>query len=90
MEQCATRIFEDSRRTYGSRRLSRELKKAGFDAGRHQTRSVMAKSLCAQALQMACWRRKPAAGLPHHSDRGSQYASAEYRGHLEAMGMRRA
>ena len=51
MEQCATRIFEDSRRTYGSRRLSRELKKAGFDAGRHQTRSVMAKSLCAQALQ---------------------------------------
>jgi hypothetical protein len=43
MERCATRIFEDSRRTYGTRRLSRELKKAGFDAGRHQTRSVMAK-----------------------------------------------
>ena len=43
LEQCATRIFEDSRRTYGSRRLSRELKEAGFAAGRHQTRSVMAK-----------------------------------------------
>jgi len=36
-------MFEDSRRTYGSRRLSRELNKAGFAAGRHQTRSVMAK-----------------------------------------------
>ena len=43
MEQRAAQIFADSRRTYGSRRLSRELKKAGFDAGRHQTRSVMAK-----------------------------------------------
>ena len=47
-------------------------------------------ALCVQALHMAFWRRKPAAGLLHHSDQGSQYASAEYRGHLEAMGMRRA
>ncbi len=38
-----TKIFEDSKRTYGSRHLSRELKKAGFDAGRHKTRSIMAK-----------------------------------------------
>jgi putative transposase len=43
MEPCATRIFGDSKRTHGSRRLSRELKKAGFDAGRRKTRSVMAK-----------------------------------------------
>jgi len=47
-------------------------------------------SLCAQALRMAYWRRKPAAGLLHHSDRGSQYASAEYRGQLKAMGMRQS
>lgn len=169
LEQRAAQIFEDSRRTYGSRRLSRELKKAGFAAGRHKTRSVMAKlnlqprypkrfkvttdsshgepvspnvldrqfdvaapnqvwttdityvwtlegwlyvaivvdlfsrqvvgwamadhmraSLCVQALQMAFWRRKPVAGLLHHSDRGSQYASAEYRGHLKSMGMRQS
>ena len=169
LEQRAAQIFEDSRRTYGSRRLSRELKEAGFAAGRHRTRSVMAKlklqprypkrfrvttdshhgesispnlldrqfdvaapntvwstdityvwtlegwlyvaivvdlfsrqvvgwataghlraSLCVQALQMAFWRRKPAAGQLHHSDRGSQYASAEYRGHLKAMGMRQS
>jgi len=169
LEQRAAQIFEESKCTYGSRRLSRALKKAGFAAGRHQTRSVMAKlnlqprypkrfrvttdsnhgepvspnlldrqfdvaapnqvwttdityvwtlegwlyvaivvdlfsrqvvgwataghmraSLCVQALHMAFWRRKPAAGLLHHSDRGSQYASAEYRGHLEAMGMRQS
>ena len=169
LEQCAARIFEDSRRTYGTRRLSRELKKAGFAAGRRQTRTVMSKlglqprhpkrfrvttdskhgesispnvldrqfdvaapnqvwtadityvwtlegwlyvavvvdlfsrqvvgwamaghmraSLCTQALQMACWRRKPATGLLHHSDRGVQYASAEYRGRLEATGMRQS
>jgi len=33
----------------------------------------MCTSLCVQALQMAFWRRKPPAGLLHHSDRGSQY-----------------
>jgi len=169
LEQRAARIFEDSRRTYGSRRLSDELKKAGFDAGRHKTRSIMAKlnlqprypkrfrvttdsdhgeavspnllgrqfdvaapdtvwatditcvwtlegwlyvaividlfsrrvvgwavdshmraSLCVKALQMAFWRRRPEPGLLHHSDRGSQYASAEYRVHLKAMGMRQS
>lgn len=166
LEPCAAKIFEESRRTYGTRRLSRELKAAGFAAGRHKTRSVMAKlnlqprypkrfkvttdskhgepvapnrldrpfdvaapdqvwtaditcvwtlegwlyvaivvdlfsrqvvgwamadhmraSLCVQALHMAFWRRKPGAGLLHHSDRGSQYASAEYRQHLGVMKM---
>lgn len=166
----ATRIFEDSRRTYGSKCLSRELKKAGFAAGRHKTRSIMAKlnlqprypkrfsvtmdsdhgeavspnllarqfdgvatntvwtaditsvwtlkgwlyvarrhrpvfpprgggwtadshmwvSLCVQALQMAFWRMRPESGLPHHSDRGSQYTSAEYRGQMKAMDMRQS
>jgi transposase InsO family protein len=30
-------------------------------------------------------RRKPAPGVLHHSDRGSQYASYEYRQHLDIM-----
>lgn len=33
----------------------------------------MKTSLCINALQMAYWRKKPAKGLLHHSDRGSQY-----------------
>lgn len=36
---------------------------------------------------MAFWRRKPPPDLLHHSDRGSQYASREYRQHLAVMGM---
>jgi putative transposase len=34
--------------------------------------------LTTEALQMALRRRKPAAGLLHHSDRGVQYAAREY------------
>jgi transposase InsO family protein len=34
------------------------------------------------ALEMALGRRQPAAGLMHHSDRGSQYASHAYRAML--------
>ena len=44
-------------------------------------------SLCVRALQMAFWRRKPPPGLLHHSDRGSRYASREYRQHLAVMHM---
>jgi transposase InsO family protein len=50
----------------------------------------MKTSLCVSALQMAFWRRKPAQGLLHHSDRGSQYASKEYREHLAIMGMQQS
>jgi transposase InsO family protein len=35
--------------------------------------------LVERALRMALARRQPAAGLLHHSDRGSQYASHDYR-----------
>ena len=41
------------------------------------------KELCLDALQMAIWRRRPAKGLIHHSDRGSQYTSGDYRKALE-------
>jgi putative transposase len=37
------------------------------------------KDLVLDALKMAYGRRAPAAGLIHHSDRGSQYASEAYR-----------
>ena len=39
--------------------------------------------LVCEALKMAYWRRKPAAGLIMHSDRGSQYASAAHRALLK-------
>ena len=47
----------------------------------------MKMSLVKEALTMAYWRRKPPDGLIHHSDRGSQYASQEYREQLESYGM---
>jgi len=47
----------------------------------------MRTTLCIRALQMAFWRRKPEPGVLHHSDRGSQYASHEYRRHLSIMAM---
>jgi transposase InsO family protein len=47
----------------------------------------MATRLVTRALQMAVGQRHPAPGLLHHSDRGSQYASAEYQGQLRAAGM---
>ena len=47
----------------------------------------MKKQLTLDALTMAYWRRKPSAGLIHHSDRGSQYACDEYRNRLRQYGM---
>lgn len=42
--------------------------------------------LCLDALQMALASRKPARGWIHHSDRGTQYASKEYREMVEGHG----
>lgn len=39
------------------------------------------------ALEMAIERRRPAAGLVHHSDRGVQYASLDYTGLLQQHGI---
>lgn len=47
----------------------------------------MKKKLTLQALAMAYFRRKPAPGLIHHSDRGSQYACHEYQGRLKQYAM---
>ena len=43
LEQQAMKIFENSKCTYGSRRLSHELKKAGFPVGRYKAHGLMAK-----------------------------------------------
>lgn len=43
--------------------------------------------LALEALGMGLARRHPGPGLLHHSDRGSHYASAEYRAILAAHGM---
>ncbi len=43
--------------------------------------------LCKDALTMAWWRRQQAKSVMHHSDRGSQYASVEYRQLLSEYGM---
>ncbi len=44
-------------------------------------------SVALAALRMALERRRPAAGLVHHSDRGVQYASESYRAALAANGL---
>jgi transposase InsO family protein len=41
--QRVRQVFEDSRQTYGSRRIAAELKKSGTPAGRHKVRSAMAR-----------------------------------------------
>ncbi len=48
----------------------------------------MKAQLVCDALKMAIWRRRPQAGLIHHSDRGSQYASKAFRRLLKAHGFK--
>jgi putative transposase len=48
--------------------------------------SRMKAQLVCDALTIAIWQRRPKAGLVVHSDRGSQYASREYRRLLKANG----
>lgn len=48
------------------------------------------RSLALDALRMALDWRSPSPGFIHHSDRGSQYASTEYREHLAYAGARQS
>ena len=50
--------------------------------------SRMKAQLVCDALKMAIWQRRPEAGLIHHSDRGSQYASKAFRQLLKAHGFK--
>jgi putative transposase len=45
------------------------------------------RTVAVEALQMALNERRPAGGLLHHSDRGSQYASKEYQQLLAQHGI---
>ncbi len=47
----------------------------------------MRTDLVSDALSMALARRQPGEGLLHHSDRGSQYASEDYRHLLQSHGI---
>ena len=49
--------------------------------------SHMRTELVVDALQMAVWRRKPSAGLVHHSDRGVQYTAISFGRRLEEVGI---
>jgi len=49
--------------------------------------SRMNAQLVTDALLMALWLRRPAKGLIHHSDRGSQYASKKFQRLLKAYGI---
>jgi putative transposase len=48
------------------------------------------EALVEQALRMALINRHPAAGLLHHSDRGSQYTSGAYQALLARSASRSA
>lgn len=48
--------------------------------------SRMKKAIVCDALTMAIWGRRPTAGLICHTDRGSQYASKQYRKILKVNG----
>jgi len=50
-------------------------------------RDHLRTELAATALVMAIHQQRPAAGLIHHSDRGVQYASHDYRAALAAAGV---
>jgi transposase InsO family protein len=52
------------------------------------TRDHLRTELPLAALRMALQARRPAAGLVHHSDRGVQYASGDYRKSLQSAGIK--
>lgn len=49
--------------------------------------ATLSTQLPLAALDMAVRRRRPGAGLLHHSDRGCQYTSADYRAALAELGI---
>jgi putative transposase len=54
----------------------------GFSMATH-----LRAELVVDALEMAIWRRKPQAGLIHHSDQGVQYTSLSFGKKLEEAGI---
>ncbi|QKG27291.1 integrase catalytic region [Actinomadura verrucosospora] len=58
----------------------------GSWAGRWPT--TCAPKLVLKALEMAIWNRRPALGVIHHSDQGSQYASLSFSHRCRSAGIR--
>lgn len=52
-----------------------------------QAKDSLEASLATDALSSALWRRRPQPGLLYHSDRGVQYACAEYQERLHQHGI---
>jgi transposase InsO family protein len=50
-------------------------------------KTLKAENLTLRSLHMALFGRQPAAGLLHHSDRGSQYACKDYQDLLDLRGI---
>jgi putative transposase len=50
----------------------------------------MRAELVVEALEIAVWQRKPAAGLVHHSDQGSQYTALIFGQRCEQAGINRS
>lgn len=48
---------------------------------------LLRAELVVEALNMAVWNRRPAAGVIHHSDRGSQYTSLTFSQRCQAAGI---
>lgn len=68
-------------------RLSSTCLPAGSSAGRPATGDRLHRDLALAALRKALAVRRPAAGLIHHSDRGSQYCSVDYQAELGKHGI---
>jgi len=54
----------------------------GYSMGDRLTRDLVSQSLC-----RAVAAKRPGKGLVHHSDRGSQYCSYDFRNYLDQFGM---
>jgi transposase InsO family protein len=63
-EQRVVQIFEDSKKTYGSRRIASELQKSGVAADRYKVRSAMARL----GLQARYPKRFKVTTDSHHSE----------------------
>ena len=81
----------ESQRAAANRQLLVEVRRVhGRLHGRHGSPRVHAALRAEGVAAMAIQRQRPAVGLIQHSDRGSQYASRDYRDLLQAAGMRQS
>jgi len=78
-------LSQSAREGWGTRRLQEQFVYAAVVLDAHSRRVIgwalaqhLGASLAVQALRMALTERRPAPGLIHHSDRGIQYACADY------------